>query len=97
MSARVKKGKFLRKLGLSFYAKIEDSNGLVTIRLSSIKRKIFNFLTKAPVRFKSIYLRVTYKPGIINEGKYKSDQIDEMWNAWRSFTDEGLIKDALTY
>jgi hypothetical protein len=57
--------------------------------------KIFNFLRLAGEPFKYIYIRVTYKPMVINEGRYTQKDMKELWNAWRCFTDEELIEDII--
>ena len=90
-----RKGKFHRAKGLSFYAKIKYLDGRVSIRLSPLKKKIFHFLPNEPVGIKWIYIRVTYKPRVINEGKYYAKDIDEMWKAWSCFTEEDYIKEVI--
>jgi len=87
--------KAVRKKELSFYVKIKKLNGKVISRRSPIKRKVFNFLQAGISEFKSIYLCVTYKRGFRNEGKYTFDQKHELLNAWRSFTEEDLIRDII--
>ena len=93
----VSKRKLTKLNGLVFSAKIKYLDGKVTNRRSHSKRKIYNFLPKDPTGINWIYINVTYKPGIYNDGKYLSNQLDEMMNAWLIFTEEDLIKDALTY
>ena len=87
--------KATRKNGLSFYVKIKLLDGKVISRRSPIKRKVLNFLQANGTEFKWVYLLVTYKPGFYNDGKYKMDQVDELWKAWRAFTEESLIKEVI--
>jgi hypothetical protein len=89
--------KKIRQKGLSFSVKIKKLDGKVISRRSSIKMKVFNFLKAGGNEFKWIYLCVTYKPGIYNEGKYYPKDKHEILNAWQSFTEEDLIMEALTY
>ena len=91
------RAKKIRQKGLSFFIKIKKLDGGVISRRSSIKKKIFNYFQANRNEFKWIYLCVTYKPGFINEGKYHPNEEHEFLNAWRSFTEEDLIKDALAY
>ena len=92
---KVKKSRFLRTKGLSFFVKVKKLNGKVVSRRSPIKNKIFRFLQANTDSYAWIYLKVSYKPGFINEGKYTFDQKHELLNAWRSFTEEDLIKDII--
>jgi len=91
------KTKKIRQNGLSFYVKIKFLDGKVISRRSPIKMRVWNFLQASLNEFKSIYLCITYKKGIINEGKYKFEEKHELINAWKSFTEEDLIREALTY
>jgi hypothetical protein len=88
--------RFTRKTGLSFFVKIKKLDGRVVSRRSPAKRKVYNFLQAGSAKFKWIYLKVTYKPGLANEGKYSFDQKHELLNAWQCFTEENLIKDVIT-
>lgn len=88
--------RFTRKKGLSFYVSIKKLNGKVIKRQSPIKMKVFYFLQANSEKYARIFIRITYKPGLVNEGEYTFDQKNEMINAWQSFTDEDLIKDAIT-
>ena len=90
-----RKGRFLKQRGLQFYAKIKYLDGKVTSRRSSIKRKITTFLPHDSNEIKWIYIKVAYKPNMINEGKYLAKDFDEMWKAWNCFTEEDLIKDVI--
>ena len=89
--------RFARQKGLSFYVVIKKPNGKVLSRLSPQKSKVSRFLQANWENYAQIYLKVTYKPGIINEGVYLPKDKHEVMNAWNSFTSEDLIKDALTY
>jgi len=62
-----------------------------------MKRKVLIFLKAVKNEFKWVYLSVVYKKGIMNEGKYYWEERHEIFNAWQSFTDEDLIREALTY
>jgi len=93
----LKKRKTITGAGLSFFCRIKLINGEVVSRRSPIKLKVFNFIQARKTKFKTIYLLVTYKKGIYNDGFYRQNQYDEFLKAWQSFTEENLIKDALTY
>lgn len=87
--------KRIKQKGLSFYLKIKLLDGKVISRRSPIKRKILLFSKAGINEFKWIYLRVTYKPSIYNDGKYYT--YEDFLNAWKSFTAEKLINEAINY
>jgi hypothetical protein len=89
------KNRFTKSSELRFYAKVKKLDGTIKIKVSPRKAKIALFLNRHSDKFKYIYLRVTYKKGITNEGKYFN--YPEVKNAWLAFTDEDLIKEALNY
>lgn len=61
--------RYIEKNGLVFYYKNYKKNDWKVIsRRSSKKIKIYNFPQANSARFKSIYIRVTYKRGIYNDG-----------------------------
>jgi hypothetical protein len=89
------KTKIPKRDSLVYYLKIVDNHNLESTMLSKKKLRIARFVNTINPNFKSCYLRVTYKPGIINEGVYtnKADLI----NAWKIFSEEDLIKEVMTY
>lgn len=90
------KTKMSRILGLLFYAKITFLDGKVVDKHSHSKKAICLFINREiRSKFKSIYIKVIYKKGIYNDGKYLAKDIDEMWKAWRAFIEEDLIRDAI--
>jgi hypothetical protein len=89
--------KRVKQKGLSFYVKIKKLNGEVISKQSGAKKTIWNLFEPQILGFKWIYIRVTYKPGFYNDGKYTFDQKHELLNAWRSFTEEDLIRDVINY
>lgn len=91
------RAKKIRQKGLSFFVKIKKLDGKVISRRSPQKKKISIFLEANRNEYAWIYILVTYKPGIFNEGKYYPQDDHEVMNAWRSFTEEDLIKEALAY
>jgi hypothetical protein len=87
-----------KKSTTTFVVRITKPDGEVKRLDSAIKRKILNYSKLEYSKNDVIYLRVNYnikKPEIINEGKYNNWK--DFLNAWKSFTDKDLIKDALTY
>ena len=87
----------ITKKKLSFYVKIKKINGEVISRRSPYKTRVLNFIKATSFKFQWIYLLVTYKRGLFNDGKYYQNQKNELMNAWQSFTDEDLIRDVLSY
>ena len=53
------------------------------------------YIGRVPANFKSCYLKVTYQPGIVNEGVYHNKP--DLLNAWQQFTEDDLIREALKY
>ena len=78
-----------------FVIKITKPSGVVLRRHSSFKRRTLSFCQRKFSPGDSIHLMVIYKPGIHNEGVYTD--LKEFTHAWEQFTEEDLIKDALTY
>lgn len=74
---------------------ITKSNGEVCERLSRFKLRILSFAKANYSEGDKIWFKVVYKPGIENEGKYQ--EWSEFLKAYSSFTEEDLIKEALTY
>ena len=87
----------VKQFGLTFYAKITKRNGEVSKLHSHSKQRLWHFFVPSLDKFKVIKIRVVYKPGFINEGVYKTGERKECVKAWRAFTEEDLIRDALTY
>ena len=87
--------KFTRKTGLSFYTKIKLLDGKVISRRSPKKTMIYNFLKANKNQFKWVYIKVTYKPKIYNDGKYKTGEWEELMRAWKTFTEESFIREVI--
>jgi len=90
-----KRNKSLILANLKFVIKITKPSGVVLRRLSRIKKISFNYCKRHFQIGDKIKLLVIYKPGIHNEGIYT--EWSEFMKAWEAFTEESLIKDALTY
>jgi hypothetical protein len=75
--------------------RLKKPSGVVLRRLSRIKRVSLNFCRKHFLKGDSIHFLVIYKPNIHNEGIYT--EWSEFNKAWEAFTEESLIKEALTY
>lgn len=75
--------------------KITLKDKRVVSAYSHKKVKMFHFFQANSDNFLSAYLMVKYKNGIYNEGRYKTKR--EFITAWKSFLDDDLIQDALTY
>lgn len=91
----MKPKRYLRRAGLRFYAKIKLLDGKVLTLHSCKKMRVSSFVQANSAEFKYIYIKVTYKEGIYNDGKYYTHQLNELWNAWKCFTEETFIKEVL--
>ncbi len=89
--------KFIKKNKVIFCAKIIKVNGDLISKRSSKKIKIYNFPQANSLKFKLIYIKVTYKQGIYNDGEYTYKQKNDLFIAWRSFTEENFIKGVINY
>lgn len=74
---------------------ITKSDGEVCERFSRFKMRILGFSKAIYSEGDKIEFKVTYKPNIENEGVY--NKWKDFINAYQSFTEEDLIKEALTY